>query len=306
VSRFIIKSAQTGAVELRKHLPAGAATVRCLTDAAGNDEFWCARLDEPVKYRFPAEFSTEHCQPEFLGRDAAGPFLWVGVVVVHARTAGQRLHPGMRNLSVDLAYVTDLTLGQDAVLDPAKVTRVAVAELDDSADASPEEERPAADAVRDGGPAAPRAPARRRLVSPEVFDDELGRMVAAVATLCGQHPGSDVPVRARSGQGPLPAVRVYDIGADSLRYYSQDPTDRWGWRSTNDPDELLYWILDDIVRNLAWAWAQKAPSYKTLPDDRARMLLVMTQWHSLMSGLRYEWGVRAGETIRRLVDPAAS
>lgn len=131
MSTFIIRTAARGPEELRAALPMSATTLRCLTDAQGCGEYWCARLEEPVKYRFPAGFNPDRCQREFLGRDAVGEFLWVQIVAVHAIKPDQGLGPGMRGLAVELAYVIDLTLGRDQVLDPAKIEPITEAVIND-------------------------------------------------------------------------------------------------------------------------------------------------------------------------------
>lgn len=111
MSTFIIRTAADAPADLRAALPLYATTLRCLSDTQGRGEHWCARLDQPVKYRFPAGFRTERCQPEFLGHDDAGEFLWVQIVVVDPICADERLGPGMRGLAVRLAYVVDLDSG---------------------------------------------------------------------------------------------------------------------------------------------------------------------------------------------------
>jgi hypothetical protein len=130
VSKFIIRSASAGSDDLLAGVPLRAITLRCLPDTNGQGEFWCARLEEPLKYRIGGEFDTGRCQSEFLGRDDQGQFLWIQIIVVSGR-GSDRLHPGMRGLAVDLAYVVDHTLGQDSVLDRAKIDSVAVVNIDD-------------------------------------------------------------------------------------------------------------------------------------------------------------------------------
>lgn len=288
MSTFVIRNVQEGPQELRAQLPRTASTLRCLTDHDGRGEFWCAQLEEPLKYRINADFDTRRCQPEFLGHDETGPFVWIQIIVVQARGEG-RLHAGMRHLPVDLSYVVDLTLGQDPVLDPAKIATVAVVDIDD---ADPDAAAPTPEPQPEAEHLEP--------VSAEDFSVQLNQLVAVLATLTGQHPGLDgvpEPVEARRGHGR----RVYDLGSTPLRYYTYNRTvRRWQWRITSDPDELLYWILEEIASGLAWAWAQKAPSYKTMDERRAREVLWMPQWQSLMTALNVEWGNRTGDRIRAL------
>jgi hypothetical protein len=274
VSKFIIRSASSGPADLLAGVPLRATTLRCLPDTNGQGEFWCARLEEPLKYRLDADFDTRRCQPEFLGRDEQGQFLWIQIIVVSGR-GKDRLHPGMRSLPVDLAYVVDHTLGQDSALYREKVETVAAVEIDDV-----------------------EQPVRRP--SAEEFHLRLLQLVAQLATLTGQHPGmEDVPEPLESRRGS--SRRVYDLRSEDLRYFSRDwVAKNWGWRTTSDPDELLYWIAEDLAEILAWAWTQKSPSYKTMDQPQARELLWMPQWQTLMTALNVEWGKRTGEQIAAL------
>jgi hypothetical protein len=282
VSKFIIRSASSGPADLIAGIPLRATTLRCLPDKNGQGEFWCARMEEPLKYRFDSEFDTARCQPEFLGRDDQGQFLWIQIVVVSAR-GNNRLRPGMRGLPADLAYVVDHTLGQDSVLDRTKIENVAVVHIDDDI----------------GDHVEPPRTALQRL-SVEDFNMQLLKLVATLATLTGHHPGLDQvpePIESRRGRGR----RVYDVRSDNLRYYTFDrATRQWRWHTTTDPDELLYWILEDVADILARAWAHKAPSFKTMDKPQALEVLWMPQWQSLMTALNVEWGKRTGERIESL------
>ena len=282
MSKFIIRSALSGPADLIAAVPLRATTLRCLPDTNGQGEFWCARMEEPLKYRVGTEFDTRRCQPEFLGRDEQGQFLWIQIVVVSGR-GDNRLRPGMRGMAVDLAYVVDHTLGQDSVLDRAKIENIAVVHIDD-------------DIGDDVEP--PRSTVER--FSAEEFNMQLLKLVAALATLTGHHPGLDdvpEPIESRRGR----CRRVYDLRSDSLRYYTFDRvTRKWSWHTTTDPDELLYWILEDVADVLARQWAQKAPSFKTMAQPQARAMLWMPQWQCLMTALNVEWGKRTGEQISAL------
>jgi hypothetical protein len=69
---------------------------------------------------------------------------------------------------------------------------------------------------------------------------------------------------------------------------------------TTDPDELLYWVVDEIARGLAWTWAQNAPAYAAMSPQQARKTLWLPCWHILIHGLRPDWSKRTRETIRTL------
>lgn len=178
MSTFIIRTAADAPADLRAALPLYATTLRCLSDMQGRGEHWCARLDEPVKYRFPAGFRTERCQLEFLGHDDAGEFLWVQIVVVDPICADERLGPGMRGLAVRLAYVVDLTLGRDEVLDPSKIEPIAEVEIDDHTQTGPaavditaEPTPPSSPRTRPGSGHADEWNALRQVGSPALLAD---------------------------------------------------------------------------------------------------------------------------------------
>jgi hypothetical protein len=101
-----------------------------LPDSAGQGPYWCAWLDEPLKYRIPAEFDTNRCQHDYLDRDEQSTFLWIVVIVFRIRSADGHLRPDMHAAPADLAYVVDNTLGYDTVLDPTKVDFVAHVDID--------------------------------------------------------------------------------------------------------------------------------------------------------------------------------
>jgi hypothetical protein len=79
------------------------------------------------------------------------------------------------------------------------------------------------------------------------------------------------------------------------------------WRSTADPDELLYWIVDDVARSVAWAWAQRAPSARTMTTGQAQSILAMPLWHNLVNALNIDWGTRESTIayLKRSPRPAA-
>lgn len=268
LSTFVIRELQAGPAELRAQLPAMATLLRVIPGPQGRGQFWCARLDRPVKYRVGDTFDTSRCQPEFLGNDDHGSFLWVQIVVMSAHSPGQRLQPGMARLQVDLAYVVDLTLGQDTALDPRKVDYAAIAIIDD---------KPGL------------------LAAKTYINERLGELAAALSALCGQHI-VDLPQHV-GPDGPQ-GQRTYEIDSNSLRYYTDDAEAGWGWRSTIEPDELLYWVADDLARNLAWAWVQQAPTMTQIDERQVREDLWIPQWVLLMTALDHRWGQRARRRLQ--------
>lgn len=136
MSRFVISSLRSGPDDLNAQLPVSGVTydMRTGTDA---QTYFYAQLDQPLKYRYGPELDTERCQPEDLGNDTAGPFVWVTGVVFRADTPGDQPHHGMRGFPVYLAYAIDPTYASDATLDPSKVADVAVVEIDDADEQQP-------------------------------------------------------------------------------------------------------------------------------------------------------------------------
>jgi hypothetical protein len=127
-------------------------------------------------------------------------------------------------------------------------------------------------------------------------------MTAALASLIGEQLAGNVvtPRRVESDTGPLDGMPAYSLGTDVLHYQTWDPIHGCVGRETADPDELRYWIVDDIASGLAWRWAQTAPSYAAMSEQRALRTRWMSFWRILMHALRPDWGRRTRETIRVL------
>ena len=84
-------------------------------------------LDRPLRFHPGTDLDLERVLAEQLTTEADGrPLLWVRTVVVVARFAGERITPGVRDLTVDLALVVDDTTLRDDVLDFAKVLPIGV------------------------------------------------------------------------------------------------------------------------------------------------------------------------------------
>lgn len=290
MSEIVIRPQGTGGHPrpLAEHLPMRASTLKCLPSAQGQDEFWCARLDQPVKYRLDEAFDHRRCQPEFLDTDSDGEFLWITVVVVWASSPDDLLHPGMCGLDVELAYVIDQTLGLDTVFDPAKVDIVGAAVVDDASDAPTSTSSPDVHAGSSGGAQATGEAIGTPSHTPFLrdagaFDDELNRMVATLAALTGLHPGSDLPRRIAGPAAEAPKRAVYGIEPDRLRYFRFDPTAGWQWSIPKDLDDLLYQVVNDTARELAWRWSDKALAAHA--EGSARRSIATDFWRLLMRAL---------------------
>lgn len=264
-----------------------ATTLRCLPDADGEGEFWCARLAQPVKYRLDEHFDRRRCQAEFLATDGEGEFLWITVVVVWACTLLDRFHPGMRGLSVQVAYVVDQTLGRQSVFDPAKVDVIGEAVVDDigepTAPALSPENSAGIEVPQVEGWVAPGEACGPVLRNVRDFDDELNRMVATLAALTGMHPGPEFPRRAMGATGEFPERSVYVIEPDVLRYFRFDAAGGWRWSEPKNLDDLLYEVVNDTARELAWRWSEKAPAARAAQSRRQTIATDM--WHILMVAL---------------------
>lgn len=268
VSSLAFRDLPTGPAELRDELPLVATVLRVIPGPQGRGEFWCVRLERPVKYRIGDAFDTTRCQSEFLGNDSAGQFLWIQIIVVSAHHPGQRIQPGITGMQVDVAYVVDLTLGQDSALDPVKVDYAGIAIVDD---------QPGLLAVRAG------------------LIDRLQSLVSALKELSGQDLDDHVPQPV--GPDAVQCDKVYAITSADLRYYDGSDDTGQGWRSTTDPDELLYWIADDLARHAAWGWTQRTPSAARQDQHLLRDLLWIPQWLLLLTALDPRWAERTRRRV---------
>ncbi|WP_454231372.1 hypothetical protein [Mycolicibacterium fortuitum] len=269
VSSLAFRDLPAGPAELRDELPLVATVLRVIPGPQGRGEFWCARLERPVKYRIGDAFDTTRCQPEFLGHDSAGQFLWIQIIVMSAHHPGQRIQPGITTgMQVDVAYVVDLTLGQDSALDPAKVDYAGIAIVDD---------QPGLLAVRAG------------------LIDRVQSLVSALKELSGQDLADHVPQPL--GPNAVQGDKLYAITSAHLRYYDGSHDTGQGWRSTTDPDELLYWIADDLARDAAWEWTQRTPSAVRMDQHQLRDLLWIPQWLLLLTALDPRWAQRTRRSV---------
>ena len=134
------------------------------------------------------------------------------------------------------------------------------------------------------------------------FQPVLDQMTATLADLAGKHLSGDamVPQRIEPGDELSEDTPTYSLHADALHYRTWHPLHGWVQRETTDPDELLYWIVDDVASSIAWRWAQRAPAFADMDQHRAARTLWMPYWHVLMYALRPEWGRRTRESIQLL------
>lgn len=280
MSKFAIRRVRSGPAELRGQLPVTGHAVATRTDPGGVADFIYAVLDKPLKFHPPAHFKRDRRRlSEELGTDEQGSFLWVSAVTL--RPHGTREHPytGMRDFAVDLAYVVDPSVDEDHELVQQKVAPVAVVEIDDTGIGSP---------TPNGTPHHAEAPL---LSDPEGFRRELQVLAGAMATLAGLAADDVVvPPQVESADAAVDGRAAYAVGADVLRYHSWDSDEaQWRWRETASPDELAYWMIDDLASSSAWMWAQDQPAFASMRDNEAVNELWVPQWQSLLAAVWPTW-----------------
>ena len=111
----------------------------------------------------------------------------------------------------------------------------------------------------------------------------------------------DYPQTVPSDGTRRPAGTCYLLGADQLTYQVLSPGSI-ETRTTDDRDELLYWIVNDLARELAVHWTVRAPSYRG--NDTAGQALWLQRWHDLMAALSTTWGERTRTYINTKVAEA--
>lgn len=128
---FVLTRLDLGPAELEAALPLRADALRVMP-GPDRPDYLLARFERPLKYRTPVGFDPARADPSLRGRDADGEFVVVQGIVVCARFVGQGFRSGMRDLAINIAYVIDNSLANDAQLDFAKLEYVAVGFVDDA------------------------------------------------------------------------------------------------------------------------------------------------------------------------------
>jgi hypothetical protein len=87
-------------------------------------------LDRPLHFYPGDSFDTGRASAEQRVEDRKGrPMVRVDALLLCARYVGQQLHPGMRDLAVNLAYVIDQSLAHDTAVDFGKIEFAAIGYL---------------------------------------------------------------------------------------------------------------------------------------------------------------------------------
>jgi hypothetical protein len=294
VARFVLHTVDVGPQDLLGQLPVHATIVGRLA-GADRDDYWCARLDAPLKYHLPAGFDRDRATPTALADDQDGPLLWVDQLVVCSHLSGTQLHSGMTNLAVNIAYVIDSSLCNEDRLDMRKIDYVAVGEIDDAprteeSSHPPPSPDPAAEV--ESSPAPSPDPAAEvepspwdAIISETEFAELLDGWVVKLAAVAGENPRY-VP----EPLGVHPSGVFYRIASDELSYQAvKDDETLWA-RTTVDPNELVYWIISDVAVSIARRRNREPAAGRYRPPW-------VVDWHGLMHTLSPEWGLRTQARI---------
>jgi hypothetical protein len=309
VVREVLSSSPGAHAALREALAISGVTLSCLQGAdrqadQGCDEYWCARLMRPMQHRI-AEVDCVRYDANYVAADADGLFAWMHYIVLRPH-AGGVFGPGVPGVVADFAYVIDASLGAATVFDSSKVDWVATVIVDGRLGAS-NQLQPQTEAHEDaehrvpasGGSFSPDRSPRELLsqqgfeVSPEQFSQTLDDVLAMLAGLSGSAVGA-LPrpreVKARKQTRPSDLGPSYSFTGTEVRYQTVHPIRGQLSVATANPEEALYWMIDDAARSLAWSWAERTPASRTLDRDRVQWLLAMPMWLSLVTALDVEWG----------------
>lgn len=310
MSSFVITAVQWGAPGLADQLPATGYTVHVLTDPHGVPTFH-AVLQTPMRFYFDARFDGSRIEAQRFGQDAHGPFLWITEVIISPHRPDEQPHPGMTNFAMNLDAVL-VPVGDDVEALRANTAAMGHVLVDDIADAPTDT---GDDVVGDGDgptqlefltpPAAPPAqptgpppqsvsdPASNGALLDEQVQQRVGQLRAQIAALVGWSVAEvQEPKCVKAGKETKQGGPAYSVSRQGYRYFTKDLWQGYLMRETTDPDELLYWIADDVTRSAAWEWTMRTPAFATAKGAEAQLAITMPLWHVLMSALRYDWGRR--------------
>lgn len=319
---FVVREIIDGPTDLEEAVPARAVTRSCLAGPDGDGEFWCAQLEQPVKHRIGQAVDPHRYHGDYLDQDELGPFFWTYYIAIQTRESVP-FGPSSHGVVVNLAYIIDPSLGYGTTFDSTKVDWVATATVD-AADTDVVTEpqpqphphpEPQPDPQRYTPP--PHAHAERPLLprgqladkGTEVTVEQFGYAIDSALTTMADLTGTsstdiarpqEVKARKHSPSRFRDKGPAYSFHGNELRYSTVDPIRGPVWNSTTDPEEALYWIVNDAARSMAWTWAHRAPASRTMSARQVQWLLAMPMWLSLVTALDTKWGARTRATISEL------
>ncbi|OHU53251.1 immunity 63 family protein [Mycobacteroides chelonae] len=305
---FTIRAVADDAVpSLAAELPISATELGTLDGDADHPVQFCSvLLEPPVKHRFETADAARY-EREYCDRDDDGEFFMVHVALLGPRRPGVSLAPGARDALVDVAYVVDLSLEEDGVLNPSKVDWAGGAIVDVEGSVPAEQATPAdLPTVSEQRPAPVPAASTPEPGSPgssEWIREQLDVRIAVLSRLAGEVAISEVPVPTELAKGERQSNTApqYVLDGAQFWYHTRDPKKGFVWKTTNNPNELIYWCIDDVARGLAWRWTQQTATYKTMPPAMAQRTLWAPYWQLLMNALDTKWGAITGRNIRDLL-----
>lgn len=289
MSRFVLTYVDSGPRDLSGQLPIYGALLFTVTSQR-RDDCWLAQLDQAIRYHPPAELDRTLLHPLPIHHGPDGDFVWIHQFLIYPRLAGASIQAGAKSTAVHIHYVVDITARPDGQLDYDKTQYIGTGVIDEIS---------LTVAAPLGPPVAPPPAAAEPpwLISGHAFRCELDVTVAQLATLARAHP------RSIPGEG---AHRASDTGAfyviepTKLTYSTVDPENGPHVRDTTDPDDLLYWIVDDLARTLAYEAATANTAYSHAAGDIRNLWLL--HWTYLMAAISPDWGVRTHTRLAAQID----
>ncbi|MGO4596443.1 hypothetical protein [Terrabacter sp. 2RAF25] len=133
----------TAPPELEWQLPLNGELYR-LMPGSDRPDYSLFVLERPVHF-YPADgFDLGRVEADQRVEDRKGrPMVRVHALLLCARFVGQQLHPGMKDLAVNLAYVIDNSLARDAEVDFGKIEFAAIGFLSEGHSPRPGSDSPA-------------------------------------------------------------------------------------------------------------------------------------------------------------------
>ena len=222
----------TAPPELEWQLPLNGELYR-LIPGSDRPDYSLFVLERPVHF-YPGDgFDLGRVEPEQRVEDRKGrPMVRVHAMLLCARFVGQQLHPGMKDLAVNLAYVVDNSLARDAEVDFGKIEFAAVGFLSEGHAPRPDNPATPPAATEAGPPEAPQAPGVPDEVLDEVaavlrrgIEQQRGTTVhrlTAALTVDSDHRLTGLSGNA-DGQAPVPTPETFTRLAEVLARLGDRP-----------------------------------------------------------------------------------